>query len=134
MVFWSAIDWWVLLVLVFGAVLILAGSKKTWVEKGMISQLLLQPILLGGLVVIVWAFNTRYILTDDELIVIAAWTEQRIRLETIYWIQPTSDRRSSPALSLDRLEIAHRGGSTIVSPRNHDQFIKEVERRRQALN
>jgi hypothetical protein len=58
----------------------------------------------------------------------------RIDIGSITSVTPTRNARSSPALSLDRLEISYGDDRTIlISPREKDQFIAELTRRQNAV-
>ena len=37
---------------------------------------------------------------------------------------------SAPALSLDRLEIQHKRGTVLISPRDEEDFLRELEQAR----
>lgn len=58
----------------------------------------------------------------------------QVPIAGITGITPTSNPLSSPALSLDRLRIDYgRGKSLMISPKNKEQFIRDLEARRRAL-
>ncbi|MDO9478112.1 MAG: PH domain-containing protein [Pseudohongiella sp.] len=55
----------------------------------------------------------------------------RVPIKQITSITPTSSPLSSPALSLDRLRIDYgRGESIMISPKNKEQFIQDLNVRR----
>lgn len=94
----------------------------------------LVPIATVG--VPVWlGVSTRYILSDRELLIRAGPLRWRVPLQEINVIEPTRNPLSSPALSFDRLRIDYaRGRSVMISPRNKDAFLRDIEARRAALN
>ena len=72
--------------------------------------------------------STRYILSEGELTVRSGPFKWRIRVADISSITPTSNPLSSPALSLDRLRIEYlRNKSLLISPRDKEQFIRDIE-------
>jgi hypothetical protein len=71
-----------------------------------------------------------YELTDDEIIVRSGWLRWRMRLTRIRALKATRAMWSSPALSLDRIEIrTERGLWLMVSPADKAGFIKAIQAR-----
>lgn len=86
------------------------------------------PILL--LVAIAPLFLISYQITADELIVRQGWLRWRMRLERIQILKATRALWSSPALSLDRIEIrTDRGLWLMVSPADRAGFISALRAR-----
>lgn len=86
------------------------------------------PILL--LVAIAPLFLISYQITRDELIVRQGWLRWRMRLERIQVLKATRAMWSSPALSLDRIEIrTDRGLWLMVSPADRAGFIAALRAR-----
>ncbi len=74
---------------------------------------------------------TRYSIDDAFLRVRCGPFRWTIPLRDIASITPTRDHASSPALSLDRLRIEYGGGrSLLVSPRDKDAFLRDLQDRR----
>lgn len=72
--------------------------------------------------------STRYTLRQGELTVRSGPFRWRIKVADISSITPTSNPLSSPALSLDRLRIEYsRNKSLLISPRDKEQFIRDIE-------
>lgn len=77
---------------------------------------------------------TDYTLDAAQLAVRSGPFRWRISLAEIHGITPTSSPLSSPALSLDRLRIEYGAGrSLMISPRDRERFLRDVERRREML-
>ena len=77
---------------------------------------------------------TDYTLTDTDLRVRSGPFRWRVPLHEIRSIAPTHNPLSSPALSLDRLRIEHGERKWLmISPRDKDGFLRELESRRAAL-
>ena len=127
MVFNSAVDWWYYVVIVVVAIVVLFS-----VVPPMRSD---QLSILGGVAIIivslglpVWLLLATNYRTDAESLYVRSgpfsWT---IPLAEIESVKPSRSSLSSPALSLDRLEIRYSGGKRIlVSPRDRDSFIDAV--------
>ncbi len=86
------------------------------------------PILL--LVAIAPLFLISYQLTDDELVVRQGWLRWRMPLARIRALTATRAMWSSPALSLDRIEIrTERGLWLMVSPADKVAFVNGIRAR-----
>lgn len=72
--------------------------------------------------------STRYRLEPRQLVVRSGPFKWRIQVADITGITPTSNALSSPALSLDRLRIDYgHGSSLMISPRNKEQLLRDIE-------
>ena len=79
--------------------------------------------------------STRYEVADREVIVRSTPFRWRIEIESIESIRPSRSPASSPALSLDRLEIRYGGGRTLlVSPKDREGFLAAVVARSRHLH
>ncbi len=77
----------------------------------------------------IW-FGTGYRVTDDELKIKSGPIRQTIPLEKITSIESTRNPISSPALSMDRLEIKYGEGKlAIISPLDKEGFINLIIRK-----
>jgi carbon starvation protein CstA len=125
----SKIDAWLVAVLVisivvslFGSAVVLAeGSTNLWALSAFIAA-------IGAGLPIWLLMSTRYTLEPDQLIVECGPFKWRVPITEITGIAPTSNPLSSPALSLDRLRIDYgRGASLMISPRDKDKFLSDLE-------
>ncbi|MGC7873270.1 PH domain-containing protein [Desulfosporosinus sp. SYSU MS00001] len=83
-------------------------------------------ILIVAFIAWLW-FGTGYRLTDDELKIRCGPIRQTIALNEITEIKGTRNPISSPALSLDRLQIKHGAGKiVIISPQDKEGFINLI--------
>ncbi|MBU2549601.1 MAG: PH domain-containing protein [Proteobacteria bacterium] len=80
----------------------------------------------------VWYF-TGYRVQDGTLLVRSGPFKWRVPLDGIREVAPSRSWRSSPACSLDRLEIKHPGGSILVSPADKDRFMDDLALRSPGL-
>jgi hypothetical protein len=92
---------------------------------------------LPGLVLLL-AVPIVYEITADELVVrsglLLRW---RIPIAAVVSVEPTGSLLSSPAWSLDRLEVRYRRGGSLsrilISPREKPAFLAELAARDPAL-
>jgi hypothetical protein len=72
-----------------------------------------------------------YVLTATTLDVRSGPFKWRVAIAEVTDISPTRNPVSSPALSLDRIRIDYGDGRwIIVSPREKERFVRELEQRR----
>lgn len=109
------------LVLVFGTVLFLTLSE----EPSRIGILILLPTILF---VVHMFMTTNYTIESDELTIKCGFLfNKTIDIKTIRKITETNNPLSSPATSLDRLEIKYGKYDTIlISPKKKKEFIENI--------
>jgi hypothetical protein len=96
--------------------------------------------LLVGIAVLVLTLiagtmrSTRYEVTAHEVIVRSSPFRWRITIDEIDEIRPSRSPASSPALSLDRLEIRYGGRTLLVSPKDRAGFLEAVVARSRHLH
>ncbi len=128
-VYRSKTDLWLIALLViamiaslFGALVMSSmGTPETWAVAVFIA--------IVGVGLPLWLLlSTRYVLAQGQLRVLSGPFKWCIPVAKITTITPTSSPLSSPALSLDRLRIDYGvGNSVMISPRNKEQFVKDIE-------
>ena len=96
--------------------------------------------LMVGLEVLIVAFigwtyrGTRYLVTDREVIARSGPFRWLIEIAGIESIRPSRSPLSSPAMSLDRLEIRYGGGrGLLISPKDREGFLEAVVARSRSL-
>lgn len=96
---------------------------------------LMAIITAVGIVFPIWIFTTtNYQLDEHELTVRSGPFTWRVPLDSITGVKPTRNPLSSPALSLDRLEISYGAGKRImISPRHRTDFLAALEMGRRAV-
>ncbi|MCF8272312.1 MAG: PH domain-containing protein [Flavobacteriaceae bacterium] len=111
------------LVLIFGAVLAQTITEKpSWIGIA---------ILLPVILFVVYMFlTTTYTIARDELTIKCGFLfNKTIDIKTIKKITETNNLLSSPATSLDRLEISYgKFDSVIISPKQKLEFINDIKR------
>ena len=86
----------------------------------------------------VWMLiKTRYRLSCDRVWIESSDFEINLAISDILTVTPSQELTSSPALSRDRikLEYLHQGrkASVLISPKNRDLLVKEIQRRDSGL-
>ena len=119
----SKIDLWliIILTLVFGGIVIISIIKKDWI--GFIIAII--PTIF------IWDMfkSTFYIITEEELIIrCGIFYKLVIKITDIRKISESNELISSPALSIDRLEILYNRFDTIlISPKKKYEFLQSIE-------
>ena len=133
----SKVDWWIvaLMAIPLGISIVVVGSALR-ANPPLPAVLLMVGIEVLVLALIVGTLrSTRYEVTDPEVIVRSPPFRWRIEIESIESIRPSRSPASSPALSLDRLEIRYGGGRTLlVSPKDREGFLAAVVARSRHLH
>lgn len=133
-VYKSKIDAWLAVPLIFaiaisfcaGATILFAGGQS-WVA--------VVVVFLGAGLPSWLLLDTRYCLESGQLHARCGPFRWCVPVAAITGITPTRSLLSSPALSLDRLRIEYGSGKAImISPRNKDALLKEIEAMRGAAD
>ena len=76
--------------------------------------------------------GTYYKITANKRLFIKCGIIEKFDIDImdIQWIKGTKELTSSPALSIDRLEIGFRGGRVLVSPVDKEKFVADIRKRR----
>ncbi len=85
-------------------------------------------VLLAAAAFTAWVFgSTYYIVGSEHLVVSSGPFRWRIPLSSIVSVRPSHNPLSSPALSLDRLQIRYGHRKTLlISPNNRQGFLREL--------
>ena len=125
--FKSKIDWWLYLLLIFlpfqsvGVLIYLyaQGDPNAWADW--IGVFIVAGIY-GGLL-----FSLYYELEEDALLIRFGMVRSRVAYKDITLVEPTRSLISSPALSLDRIQIHSKTDlGTIISPKDKSLFIETL--------
>lgn len=127
----SKMDLWLLILVLTAVAACLWGVAKVW-DADSNALWLLAPLLAVGILLPLWILGTlKYFLSDDALRVRCGPFRWQIPIGDIKSVTPTKDSRSSPAMSLDRLEIEYGDGQRlIISPEPREEFLRQLEHRR----
>jgi len=117
-------DWWLGLI-IWGSIL-LALAKLIYEQKFSELCIAIPVIILAGWI---W-FDTGYTITEKELRIKSGPVRSKIALPSIIKISKTRNPLSSPALSLDRLEIKYgRFKTALISPQDKEAFVRAIKAR-----
>lgn len=128
----SKVDWLVMLpVLALPVIFVLTSIGASAAQSHGLAAAL-RALFLLTVVFTLWTLvGTSYTLDATTLLVRCGPFRWQIPLREIQSVTVTQDRRSGPALSLDRLCIEYSGGRRmLISPRDKDAFMRDLERRR----
>jgi hypothetical protein len=128
-VYRSKIDAWLLAVLALAMAVSLVVTFMTFSAGSPVAWLVAAVTVGIGVGLPLWLLlSTRYTLEPRRLVVQSGPFKWHIAVADITSITPSSNPLSSPALSLDRLRIDYgRSSSLMISPRNKDQFVRDIE-------
>ena len=122
--FESKIDLWLILFLsiLFGGIAIKLALDGVWGS--------LIPILVTIAFIVHMFTTTFYVIEDKKLTIKCGFLINiSISVDSIKKISETNNILSSPALSLDRLEIMYNKFDTIlISPKDKKEFIKAIQK------
>jgi hypothetical protein len=123
----SKIDLWMLT----AVAACLWGVAKIWDANSAILWLL-TPVLAAGILLPLWILGTlKYFMSDETLRVRCGPFRWLIQIRDIRAVTPTNDPKSSPAMSLDRLEIDYGDDkSLLIAPEPRTEFLRQLEHRR----
>lgn len=129
-IFYSKVDWWYyVLIAVMGGWMV----YLFWIKE----------IIVAFIFMAITSFmirmltSMRYIVTSDDMLVIEYGLQflkpVRIPLSDIVRIERKFNPISSPALSLDRIEVYFRKGKLVVSvcisPKNREDMVRMLQKR-----
>ena len=128
-VYKSKTDAWLLAVLAVAIAVSLFAAIVTVSDGSAAAWPMAAFIAIIGVGLPIWLLlSTRYTLEPRQLRVQSGPFKWHIKVADITSITPSSNALSSPALSLDRLRIDYGSGrSLMISPRNKEQFLRDIE-------
>lgn len=130
-------DTWLVVVIWASVVAMGFGIIAPWAARGLsILPVLLTLLLVGGIALSLSVlYGTRYVIDGQRIAVSSGPFRWTIEIGTIESIRPTNDPTSSPACSLDRLQIAWGDAydTIMVSPADKIAFLDAVAARDPAL-
>lgn len=94
-------------------------------------ELVVGLLLALGALVLWLLYGTSYTLEGREMRVRCGPFRQRLDLDTVEEVHPSSNPLSAPACSLDRLHLRTRGSrfGLLISPRDKEAFLRDLGRR-----
>jgi len=130
-VFPSKRDWWIV-ILLWGSVLVSVVSMSAALRAPEVTPESLFPLLLMAFVwgLVMWVlYGTHYTLTEDLLLIRSGPMRYKVFLVEVTSARPTRSLLSSPALSLDRIEITYGRRRIMISPEDKVRFLAELRAR-----
>ncbi|MFW1909372.1 PH domain-containing protein [Acinetobacter ursingii] len=129
--FRSKKDWWILgfIIAATGILLQMLWSMQL---RGTLQEYPEHGIVYALVILIMWwpLVNTRYIVTQDHVIIHSMFLKWIISRSEIQSMTPTNNPVSAPALSLDRIKIDYqkdgKNKSVLISPKNKQKFIEAL--------
>jgi len=127
--FKSKVDTWLLAIMIVSLFATLAAAF-TVINLSPSNLLIATPILLIGAGLPLWLLiQTHYTFTGPLLVIQSGPFKWKIQVSDIRSVEPTRNPISSPALSLDRLQIDYGPGQTIlVSPTDKAGFMECIRK------
>ena len=131
--FTSKIDIWLVLVIAAGLIAMWLAPVGRWRAGRLIDALdFILPALATAF--IVWIYRTTaYVITTDSLIVRSGPVRRTIPLHSIKRLRATRNPLSSPALSLDRIEVTYDSRRILISPKDKRAFVQAISSRSPAV-
>lgn len=128
----SRIDTWLVVVVLVAMASVVYSSARALSAPNPGDVMIVILVLLVTSALPVWLFlATHYTLTETELLIRSGPFRWKIPVRDIVSVRPTRNPLSSPALSLDRLRIEYgRGRWIMISPRDRDLFLRDLDRLR----
>jgi hypothetical protein len=128
-VYRSKTDLWLIALFAIAIIASLSGAFVMLSTRTPVAWMVAAFIAIVGVGLPLWLLlSTRYVLDQGQLRVLSGPFKWCVPLAKITAITPTSSPLSSPALSLDRLRIDYGvGNSVMISPRNKEQFVKDID-------
>ena len=127
--FSSKVDWWYFAVMAPGALSLAAAAPAVITGSWFIVIVVAAPLGL-----MVWnLLSTYYVVSGDTLTVRCLLLRKTVPLASVTRLRASRDIRSSPALSLDRIEVLFGDDSVLVSPKDKVAFIHALRARKPSI-
>ncbi len=124
----SKIDWWIGLSILVGLVVPIIGAMTSRVQWTYAAPVAIWILVFG------FCYPQSYETTPEALVIRAGLTKRTIPYSSITAVRPSSDTRSSQALSLDRVQIEYASGDLLISPDDQVAFFHDLAARAPQLS
>lgn len=129
-VFPSKRDAWLTAVIWAGAVACVLGAATILGAKGPLGAKLalgVVPALIAPFML--WVlYGTHYTFSDGVLVIRSGPLRYRVPLEEVVSVTPSRNPLSSPALSLDRIQVVYGRRKILISPAPRSEFLEVMAR------
>ena len=131
MTFKSAVDLWLLVIVALVVIISLGISARLVMQRSPAGYLISIWLIAVGIGLPLWLlYTTQYVVKDEVLKIQSGPFKWTIPITSISQVVETTNPRSSPALSLRRLEITYGESKTImVSPKDREGFLEAIGQR-----
>ena len=134
----SAVDWWLAIILGGTEVMVLWFALEPIIRSGEISWGVVLTALGVTILLLPLGF-VKYVMSSKHLLIsMGLYGRLRVRYADITTMKKTGNPLSSAALSLRRIQIDYVENGVhqmvLISPKNRDAFMKEVEKRKEREN
>jgi len=128
MLFRSAVDWWFSLLMIGSAFIVAVALAPLFTVLEGVTRIAVIITILSSVALPLWVlFSTTYRVEGGGLLIRSGPFSWKIPLSAIESVRESRSLLSSPALSLDRLEIRYSNGKRIlVSPADRDSFLQSI--------
>jgi uncharacterized membrane protein YdbT with pleckstrin-like domain len=123
----SAIDTWLVAVLVGAPLLVIAGGVVTLSKSTSAGLVQIGIGVAIALLMALFALPCYYIIGESSLKIRCGVIEEEVPFHRIMSAERSSSLWSAPALSLRRVKIMLDDGFRLVSPRDRDEFIETLK-------
>lgn len=119
----SKVDTWLVLVVI--GIVVAASLPLILVDEAPLIWLVISGVVL--LVLADMVVNTTYVIDGRTLTIrCGLLMKERCDIMDITAVRPTRTPVSSPAMSLDRLELKLRDRSIVISPKDKERFVGDL--------
>ena len=125
----SRVDSWLAITLAGAPLLVVAVgvfSLTKSVGAGIVA--IITGLVVGGMIAAL-SIPCVYTLTDDSLKIKSGMLEDEVPLRKITGAEKSSSVWSAPALSLRQVKVILEDGSRVISPKDRDGFIADLDAR-----
>ncbi|MGB7327444.1 MAG: PH domain-containing protein [Rubripirellula sp.] len=128
-VYESAIDWWVGLLLVMAPLISgVLGVYAWWMGQPGDAAVLFVAGAFSAVVTAAFTVPCRYTILNDAVSIRCGLICYQIPLSEIVTVERTASLKSGPSLSLKRVAIKTAKKTIIISPKDQDAFIADLNK------
>ena len=126
-------DLWIVALVWVSNVAVLVAAATIWrSDQPLVFRAIFALVMVIVTFFSLWLiYGTRYLLTSDELVAACGPFRTVVPLAAIEEVRPSRSPLSSPAPSLDRLEVRHSGRALglLISPLDKEGFMADLKLR-----
>ena len=127
--FSSKVDWWYFALMAAVALSLAVAAPAVVADRWWMAVVLASPLAL-----LIWnLLSTSYVVSGDTLTVRCLLLRKTVCLAAVTRLRASRDIRSSPALSLDRIEVLYGNDSVLVSPKDKAAFVNALRARKPSI-